>query len=160
MKSRENTDSDKPDAETLIPTLRDKAFQLLARREYSARELRQKFQALAPASICDRVLVELTDEDAQSDWRFAEMLCRSRFNAGKGPVKLIHELKSHEISSEVIDAAMAEYDTLWEESANEVRVRKFGEHPPSSFKEWTRQVRFLQQRGFSSEHIGHFDSRD
>jgi regulatory protein len=34
-----------------------------------------------------------------------------------------------------------------------VRVRRFGKTPPASWKERTRQARFLQYRGFSADHI-------
>ena len=141
----------------LITVLKDKAYRLLARREYSVYELRQKFKVQAPSHICDLVLAELIDQGEQSDGRFAEMLGRSRFNAGKGPVKLKHELNEHKIDPVIIETIMDDYNESWVESANLVRRKKFGETPPASFKEWVRQARFLQQRGFTSEHIGNYE---
>ena len=141
----------------LIAVLKDKAYRLLARREYSVCELRQKFKVQAPSHICDQVLAELIDQGEQSDRRFAEMLGRSRFNAGKGPVKLKHELNEHKINPAIIETIMDDYNESWVESANLVRLKKFGETPPASFKEWARQSRFLQQRGFTSEHIGNYE---
>jgi regulatory protein len=35
----------------------------------------------------------------------------------------------------------------------EVRNRKFGPEPPADWPEKARQARFLQYRGFSSDHI-------
>jgi regulatory protein len=147
--------TDFPDHE-IVQKLRNKAFQLLARREYSQHELRQKFKHLAPDSICEEFLIELVEQGAQSDSRFADMLCRSRFNGGKGPVKLNHELNQHQIDLLVIEQAMSKYADRWSMSAETVRTRKFGEKRPKNYTEWAKQAKFLQQRGFTIEHIGQF----
>ena len=154
MKNNDKDQSEEPEYAALLT---DRAYKMLARREYSAHELRQRFRQQAPEQICELVIENLIAENAQSDHRFAEMLCRSRYNAGKGPVKLIHELNSHYIDPIIIEQAMAPYDGLWKDLANQVRIRKFGEKPPVDFKEWARQARFLQGRGFSSDQIEQFD---
>jgi regulatory protein len=157
--NKEDYNQSSPSTENeLIAVLKDKAYRLLARREYSVYELRQKFKTLAQPHICDQVLAEMVDQGVQSDRRFAEMLGRSRFNAGKGPVKLKHELNEHKIDSLIIESIMDEYSELWTESAKLVRLKKFGETPPANFNEWAKQARFLQQRGFTPEHIGNFES--
>ncbi len=137
--------------------LKDKACQLLARREYSAFELRQKFKALAPDAIIMQVLGDLIQQGMQSDKRFAEMLVRARFNAGKGPAILKHELDKHHIDTDLIDSAMAVYQHQWGALAEQVRIKKFGEQSPTNFKEWAKQARFLQSRGFTSTQIGQFN---
>lgn len=152
------SDATQSETDELIRLLKDKAYRLLARREYSAFELRQKLTNLAPAAICTEILDELIQQGMQSDTRFAEMLCRSRFNSGKGPVMLEHELSKHNIAADLIERAMAVYRGRWAESAAQVRMRKFGEKPPANFTEWAKQARFLQQRGFTSAHIGQFDN--
>ncbi len=146
------------ETDRFIGILKEKAYRLLARREYSAFELWQKFENRAPSDIAAQVLDELVQQDMQSDRRFAEMLCRSRFNAGKGPVLLKHELDKHQIDADLIEAVMADYQHQWATSAQQVRIKKFGEQPPTNFKEWTKQARFLQQRGFTAEQIGHFNN--
>jgi len=52
---------------------------------------------------------------------------------------------------------MAEYEPRWRACAARVRARKFGDAPPPDYKTWARQARFLQQRGFRSEHIEPFE---
>ena len=37
--------------------------------------------------------------------------------------------------------------------AREIRAGKFGNEAPTDFKEKARQMRFLQYRGFESDHI-------
>lgn len=107
-------------------------------------------------ALLDRLLAELAAAGAQSDARFAEHLSRWRFQTGRGPVKLRYELTEHCIAAELIEQVMAEYEPQWRESAARVRARKFGDAPPPDYKAWARQARFLQQRGFTSEHIEPF----
>lgn len=162
----------------LAAALRDKAYRLLARREQSACELRRKLleflrappgksappifaeageEGIAAAVECiDPLLAELAELDAQSDARFAEQLCRARFANGQGPRKLRAELREHRVEDSLIDAALAEYAGRWRELAERERSKKFGESAPASYREWTKQARFLQQRGFGGEEIAPF----
>jgi len=114
-------------------------------------------EAAALPALLDRLLAELVAAGAQSDARFAEHLSRWRFNTGRGPVKLRFELTEHQIAPELIEQVMAEYESHWHESAARTRARKFGDKAPGDYKTWAKQARFLQQRGFKSEHIEPFD---
>lgn len=133
--------------------LRDKAYRLLARREHSAWELRRKLQYAEHPWIVERLLAELTEQGAQSDFRFTEQHCRRRYQNGRGPVKLRYELAQHRIEESLIERAMSNYETKWQALAAEVRRKKFGGEAPASYRDWARQARFLQQRGFTSEQI-------
>jgi len=106
--------------------------------------------------LLDRLMAELAAAGAQSDQRFAEHLGRWRFQTGRGPVKLRYELAEHRIDPALIEQVMAEYEPQWRDLATQVRRRKFGDAPPPDYKTWARQARFLQQRGFTSEHIEPF----
>lgn len=150
------SESAQSEIDALIELLEDKAYRLLTRREYSVFELRQKLENLAPSHLCTQILDCLIQQGKQSDTRFAEMLCRSRFNGGKGPVMLKHELTEHQIDPDLIERTMAVYQNQWTESAAQVRIRKFGEKLPASFEELSKQARFLQQRGFTSAQISQF----
>ncbi len=157
MINSDNSGQDRPQEAELDCQLIDRAYALLSRREHSAHELRQKlkqkFAGRLGDETCDEIVGRLTRQGAQSDERFAEMLCRSRFNAGKGPVRLQRELQEHQIEDHLIDAAMTQYNDSWRDLAEQVRGRKFGCSPPSSYAEWAKQARFLQQRGFSTAQI-------
>ena len=116
-------------------------------------------KALDPAELSetlDRLLAELAAAGAQSDQRFAEHLGRWRFQSGRGPAKLRHELAEHRIAPELIEQVMAEYQPQWRDAAARVRRRKFGDAPPPDYKTWAKQARFLQQRGFTAEYIEPF----
>jgi regulatory protein len=134
-------------------TLRDKAYRLLARREQSRWELRRKLEFDEHPQLVNKLLGDLMDQGAQSDFRFAEQLCRSRFNNGKGPVKLQYELNRHQIEESLVAQVMSDYEDKWLGLAIEVRQRKFGSKVPASYKDWAKQARFLQQRGFAPDQI-------
>ena len=136
--------------------LRDRAYRLLARREYSRFELRQKLQAHDSHDQIERVLEQLADEGSQSDLRFAEQLASTRINSGKGPRLLEQELGQHRLDNDIVQDIMDRYRNDWGNRAESVRRKKFGASEPSDYREWTRQARFLQQRGFTSEQIGTF----
>lgn len=145
--------------------LRNRAYRLLARREHSAWELRRKLESAQPPSdgarsgvqsAIARLLTELAEQGAQSDFRFAEQLCRWRYQNGRGPLKLQYELSEHQIEESLVKQVMADYDKKWPQLATEVRCRKFGDTPPTCYHEWAKQARFLQQRGFTAEQIGSY----
>ena len=145
--------------------LRGKAYRLLGRREHSAWELRRKLQhakhaeraeqaeRAERAELVERLVAELTAEKVQSDARFTEQHCRQRYQNGRGPVKVRYDLAQHQIEETLVERVMSDYETKWPTRAAEVRCRKFGEQAPTSYKDWAKQARFLQQRGFTAEHI-------
>ncbi len=157
MIKKDNCNREQSGDEAAIKSLTDRALGYLVRREHSARELARKLENHGPSSAVERVIDQLRECGEQSDTRFAEMLCRSRFNSGKGPVRLLHELKEHRIDDEIISATMLEYEDRWTELADRVRSKKFGDAAPTSLREWSRQARFLQQRGFSINHFGRYE---
>ena len=125
---------------------------LLARREHSTRELRDKLLArgfedddITPA------LQTLSREGLLSDERFTESFIHSRMERGSGPVKIRAELRQRGVTDEVISNWLDERDRAWLERAEAVRCKKFGSALPVDYKEKARQARFLQYRGFSAE---------
>ena len=139
-----------------VKELAQRACRLLARREFSAYELKQRFADSFSLDDCEEMLQHLIKQGAQSDDRFAEMLCQSRVDAGKGPVRIYQELQQHCISEETIVQAMTPYRGQWSHLAEQVRSRKFGPNYPTDTREWVRQLRFLQQRGFGEAEIAQY----
>ncbi|HIL93525.1 MAG TPA: regulatory protein RecX, partial [Cycloclasticus sp.] len=82
--------------------LRAGCFALLARREHSQRELRQKLKAKGfDEDDIDLLLEELSEKNWQSDERFAESYSRSRLLKGFGPVRIQYELKERGVNAVV-----------------------------------------------------------
>jgi regulatory protein len=66
---------------------------LLARREHSAHELRQKLEKREfDRDEIELALEVLQQNNLQSDARFTESYVNHRTNAGLGPIKIAHEL--------------------------------------------------------------------
>jgi regulatory protein len=133
---------------------RKKGMDFLALREYGYEELITKLQAKGyNYQASSQALEGLKQDGLQDDLRFAESFCRSRYKQGKGPLKIIFELKAKQLPRKIIDHALAELDVDWFELAKEARLKKFGAKPPLDYKEKSRQMRFLQSRGFDSDSI-------
>ena len=126
--------------------MRKKAIELLARREHSRLELKQKLtlREFESAEI-EALLDELTKKDLLSDERFAEMVVRSRKNAGFGPKKIMLELQARGIANDLISAAVDEKSEAWRDNMIKETLKK---------KMTQEQLfRFLLYRGYSLEVI-------
>jgi regulatory protein len=134
--------------------LRRTAMDLLARREHSRAELRTKLRRRGvEPSVIDPVLDRLAAEGLQSDARCAQALARSCIRRGKGPLRIRADLRAHDIDDAVIESTLAALDEPWAELARSARTKRFGEDLPGTREDRARQARFLEQRGFASEHI-------
>jgi regulatory protein len=136
-------------------TIRVAAMDYLSRREHATHELFQKLLAKEEyeASDISEALARLTEQDLLSDERFTEAFISQRFNRGSGPLKIRAELRQKGVSDAMIGAFLSQHNEHWPESALAVRIKKYGSKRPLDIKETARQTRFLQSRGFSTEHI-------
>jgi regulatory protein len=143
----------RPEAAADPEAVRAAALTLLARRDWLTGELSAKLQAAGcgPEAAAE-VIAELVRERLLDDARYAERYLVSRAARGHGPVRIAADLASLGAPRELIEAAL-ESGPDWCAVAGAVRRRKFGTAPPDSWAEKARQARFLQYRGFSSDHI-------
>ena len=129
------------------------AIALLARRDFASGELRQKLGSQGyDATVAAAVVADLVEERALDDARYAENYVAYHSGRGHGPVRIGADLRSMGVAADLIQAALATGPD-WRELARAIRIRKFGAEPPEEWTERTRQARFLQYRGFSSDHI-------
>ncbi len=143
----------RPEAAADPEAIRAAALTLLARRDWLTSELGARLQA----SGCEPhaaagVIAELVRERLLDDARYAERYVASRAERGHGPVRIAADLAALGAPRDLIEAAL-EGGPDWRAVAVAVRRRKFGATPPDSWAEKARQARFLQYRGFSSDHI-------
>lgn len=133
----------------LVPSLKACALRMLALREHSRDELRKKLLTKTQdRDEVELVLDRMIEVGLQSDVRFAEAFLRSKA-ARMGADRLLRELQQRGISKELALAAMD--DVLDEDEwarAHALWLKKFGELPQGP-KEWARQARYLQSRGFA-----------
>ena len=156
--SSENDQSDSVrfGAGVVLLSLRQRAIRLLAGRERSRAELIKKLAEHGTADEITVVLDELTELGLLSDERFAASYVRSHA-ARLGRSRLAQTLRAKGIGSELaaeqLDTQLAtETDNDELQRANALWTRKFGQVPKDA-KEWAKQARFLQYRGFSTDVI-------
>ena len=127
---------------------------LLARREHSQRELRDKLKRRFPdPDLVMQELERLREEHLQSDTRFAVSFARQRVLRGQGPLRIRQEMRQRGLGDSEISDAIASLDVNWFDLAAEVLEKKFGGLPVEDIKERARRQRFMQYRGFSLEHF-------
>jgi regulatory protein len=142
------------------PSLRARALQYLARREYSRAELRGKllphlqdeaeFEQFQPVDL-DALLDDFTVRGWLSDERAATQLVHAK-RSRLGTQRITHELRQKGIAEELISAALPQLKETELDAARQVWQKKFGIAPQDE-KQKAKQVRFLQSRGFSLDVI-------
>ena len=134
--------------------LRQKALKLLARREHSRAELAQKLAALGTTENIATLLAELERTKLLSDARVADAYLRSH-SARFGVARLRKGLRDKGIERELVEQQLAATELPAELTrARDLWTRKFGT-APADRREWAKQARFMQARGFSTDVIRH-----
>jgi regulatory protein len=134
--------------------VRAAALALLVRREYASGELKAALVRKGyAADAVTEVIAELAGERLLDDDRYAESLVRQLARRGQGPARIRQQLLEAGISAERAARAVDEGPD-WHALAREVRAGKFGAEVPRDWPSRARQMRFLQYRGFSNDHIG------
>jgi regulatory protein len=136
-----------------VAAARQTAISLLARRDFATGELRAKLEQQGYVGpVAAAVVARLVEERVLNDARYAENYVSYHAERGQGPLRIEADLKALGVAGEVMETALAAGPD-WRMRAGEVRLRKFGAEQPSDRTEKVRQARFLQYRGFSSDHI-------
>ena len=131
------------------PSAYDKALGLLARREHSRKELRQKLRRTGYAGEeAGAALDRLGEQHYQDDERFAQALIRNRCAQGYGPMRLRAELKSHGLSELRIRALLDAAGIDWAQTAAAQLRRRYGAGAALEPAERARRAQFLLRRGF------------
>lgn len=143
--------------EKSLKTARQKLLELQARREHSQHELKQKLeQREYPSELIDQALQWLVEKKWQSDQRFTEAYVQRRLHQGYGPRRLEAELRARGISDTLIKqhvwALEATEPDTWQSEMIKAWRKKFGNSVAASCAD-TKQMRFLEQRGFTYSQI-------
>jgi regulatory protein len=134
----------KPEDKELVSA----ALKLLSRRDYS----RSEFVSKLMSAEFDKVAVE-----AAADWcheqgflneaRFAESATR-RLGVKFGAKRVAHTLRQKGVAEDQVSAAVLTLNESEHDRAGALWVRKFGKVAESA-EEKSKQIRYLQSRGFS-----------
>lgn len=131
-------------------SLRERALRYLAQRDHSRQELVRKLAAHGSDEEAAEILHSLEGLGLLSDNRYAESFVRAkseRFGTGRLRQELVRRGVAQEIIAETLAGTEDELGR-----AQAVWARKFHE-PPADSREWARQARFLQARGFATDII-------
>ena len=129
------------------------AVTLLARRDFASAELRTKLCSQGfEDGAAGQVIAELAARGVLDDRRFAENYVNWHAGRGQGPIRIAADLRRLGLPQGLVDAALASGPD-WPALARRVRTARFGGKPLASWADKARQARFLQYRGFSSDHI-------
>jgi len=135
--------------------LRARALRLLARREHSRAELRRKLAPHVEEGVdLEALLDDFTKRGWLSEERFVEQTVRAKARK-YGPLKIAHHLRAKGIDETGIEAGLAQAQAEEGEALASAWRSRFGTAPADE-SEKARQVRFLQQRGFSLESVLRF----
>ncbi|MEF1288418.1 recombination regulator RecX [Vibrio sp. M260118] len=140
------------------PTLSSKeaAIQLLSRRDHGEFELYQKLtlKGYDEEAIQEAVNFCL-DHNYLDDLRYAKSQVRQHVYKGHGERRIRQELQQKKVADWVVDKAMEEEPQDWFDLAKQAAEKKFKGRVAKDQKEYAKQVRFLQYRGYSFEQISY-----
>jgi regulatory protein len=129
-------------------SLKARALKFLSAREHSRLELTHKLARHAQeGDDVEALLNELEAAKLLSETRFSESLIHRRATRF-GNSRILSELQSHGIDGEALSQIKADLGRDEIQRARDVWQKKFS-HPPADAAERAKQMRFLQQRGFS-----------
>lgn len=136
--------------------VRAKALELLARREHSRLELRQKLlQRGFPAECIGPVLDRLVAERLLDESRYAELYACARADKGYGPLRIARELRERGVPEDAVAATLAGLADDWTPKLRELHRKRFKSRPPADGAERMQQTQVLRQHGFTLDQIKH-----
>jgi regulatory protein len=130
-------------------TLRERALNLLARREHGRAELARKLAPHAEGEDLDALLDGLEREGLLSDARYAETVGHAR-SGRYGSLRLKQELREKGVPEALVSRTVATAREQDLAACRAVWLKKFGALA-GDLKEKSRQYRFLIGRGFPAE---------
>ena len=136
--------------------VRAKALELLARREHSRLELRQKLiQRGFSTDRIESALDQLTEEHWLDEARFAELYACGRADKGYGPLRIARELRERGVPDEQVTTSLAALDPFWLPKLRELHRKRFKALVPTDAAGRMQQTRVLRQHGFTLDQIKH-----
>jgi regulatory protein len=133
--------------------IRFAAIAYLGGRDFASTELHLKLVSVGyAAAASEDVVAELVAEHLINDERYAESFVRIHADRGQGPLRIARDMEELGLPGGLAAAAI-KAGPDWRVRAREVRIRRFGLAEPQTWPEKAKQGRFLQYRGFSSDHI-------
>lgn len=131
-------------------SLKGRALRYLSQREHSRSELARKLTPHAESEEqLNTVLRQLASEGWLSEARFAQSLAHRR-SQRYGIRRIAAELSTHGLQEADQAAVLVDLQQTEAQRASQCWARRFKQAPQSAL-EWSKQQRFLLQRGFTPQ---------
>jgi len=137
-------------ADTATRFGRKKAFDLIARRDYTVFEMRQRLERDGyDKKLTDELIAHLLRLDLLNDDRYIEGFCATRLQAGYGPHVIAQKLLQKGIKEDAVRDALVSYIEKEEFDLEESAREQIAKYDLSDHKESQRAFRKLVARGFN-----------
>lgn len=130
---------------------RERAYQILAAREHSTYELRQKLERKGcPTDMAEELVEDLRAGGLVDDVRFGTMFVRSKLRQGWGRQRIVLELRNRGVRGDSLDAALEEYTEELSSESEEARALQIVARRLHSREDFNKVFRYLVSHGFSA----------
>ncbi|HGN1706731.1 TPA: regulatory protein RecX [Providencia rettgeri] len=137
------------------------ALFMLSRRDYGKAELfarmkrrmYEKNEGIIDVPLIEKVLERLSEQHFLDDERVVALMMQGYIRKGYGPLRIKQEMRQKGFADALVEKNFTNVDIDWFEKAAYVRSKKFGDNLPQDFKEKSKQIRYLQYRGFLGDMI-------
>lgn len=138
-------------------TSRNQLFKILARREHSILEIREKLQKKYPeeAEETEKIIKEFLEQNWISEERYTEAFIRNQLLKKIGPQKIKQKLLKKGIEKELIEEKLEEVfpitqqlDFILELAKNKYEILKNRKKGETEFQLQQKVLKFLISRGF------------
>lgn len=140
--------------ESNLSKAKAKAFDIVARKMVTERELRTKLTDKGyDTMICDIVIDTMREYNYINDADYCVSFLDYAASKGWGKLKIHAELKRRGVDESAVSAALAEFDDCPEERIYDILCRKFDSADVKDFKQKQKVLRFFASRGFDFDSI-------
>ncbi len=140
--------------ESNLSKAKAKAFDIVARKMVTERELRTKLADKGyDKIICDIVIETMRDYNYINDADYCVSFFEYATSKGWGQMKIRAELKRRGVQDSTVSQAMADFEDCPEKRIYDILCRKFENVDFKDYKQKQKVVRFFASRGFDFDSI-------
>lgn len=140
---------------TPLSQWKHRLYNWLARREYSAREAKDRLlRSGCPASLATVLIDDCCDKKLIDDQRFVEHYTRSLLRRGYGASYIRYQMQQKGVDEQLVQCALAAID--WRDQIAYTLRRRYGDRTVSL----ASQRGFLYRKGYNAQHLHSYFGRE
>ncbi len=134
--------------------IKKECLRLLTRRDHSRKEMQEKLVLKGyDRNQVGEIIDELSKQNWQDDFRYAESYARVRSQKGFGPGYIAYELRQQGVAQDTIEQIIRSMSDQWMILLEQAYTKKYPDSAKLDNNERAKRIRFLMQRGFTSTMI-------